>query len=828
VFALLAALVPAVIFGRQATAQDSSGTPEASPAAADAQTVAGLETAAVVPADSLLFATLTVDPASGQITQSHELLDRAGLGDLVDSLVAEAVPETIGVSSDDSPVDTTTGAGADATPAAGGDEPDLGAILDGEVAVAVSDQVIEALGETFGETLDEGADAVAGVVEDVPAAEATLEPAEVIKETGEDSEDAAEADDEDEEGPLDNIGSTDVDADEDDADDADDAGSGTDSPAAEIEPLPSDEVVAAEETGPSGLVVVVRPADPDAAAAEIDAMLLESSRANDTAIEETEASGTTIRFLPPSEFESDGIAVARLGDVFVVSGTPDDLAPYAAVFAGEAPALDADPAFVRARTEMPDDFLAFGFVNGPAIVTALEPVLAEASEELAAAGLPAGGLTADQLAQLRAYNAFIVRADTPGFRFETAAWAAEGETLPALPEGGEVTLDGQVPGDSLVFVDGFELGATAAPSLDAVALLIAQLAMEDPDAALLIPEGATDAEKIAAVYDLLGRIVSFNPRTQLIDQMTGEWAFALTVRSLTDPSGVGAVFTSGVNDPAQVLDATTKLAAYVNVVAVALTFTADNPVQVLANTEAGAQTETVGDGLTQVITIPIPPSTTGMDSDTPVDQTEAGEPVPTVRLQWGIVDGQFVFGVNEGFTDLVEGAASGTLADNPRYQAIMAELPDPSNGVFYLDLGQLITLLEPLVYGDPGALPACDTSTDDGCTATPVPSTSAELPDPSGIEALAAVAYTRGDVRGVSALLMIGELRERARSDATWRFRVVPKAAPEPPNGGAFGTSVGGLPRSCRSSTLAMSYGSRAGNDPQCVGFSIFRNSHMP
>jgi hypothetical protein len=778
VLALLAALVPAVIFGRQATAQDASGTPEASPAASDAQTVAGLEAASVVPADALLFAALTIDPTSGQIAQSQELLDRAGLGDLVDSLFAEAVPETIGVSSDDSSVDTTTGTGADATPAtgvaedAGEDVPDLGAILDGEVAVAVTDQVVEAFAETFDETLDEGADAVAGVVEEAPAAAAapgdstvdpTPEPEDVIKEIGEDSAEAVDAavegSDEDDGGPLDNIGSTDADADEDDedADDADDAGSGTDSPAAEIEPLPSDEVVAAEETGPSGLVVVIRPTDPDAAAAEIDQMLLESSRAADTAIDETDVSGVTISSLPPSEFESDGIAVARLGDVFVVSGTPEDLEPYAAVFAGEAPALDADPAFVKARTELPDDFLAFGFVNGPAIVTALEPVLAQASEELAAAGLPEGGLSVDQLAQLRAYSAFIVRADTPGFRFETAAWAAEGETLPTLPEGGEVTLDSQVPGDSLVFVDGFELGATAAPSLDALALLVAQAAMQDPDAALLIPDGATDDEKIAAVYDLVGRITSFNPRTQLVDQMTGEWAFALTVRSLTDPSGIGAVFTSGVNDPTQVIDATTKLAAYINVVAVALTFSSDNPVQILANTEAGAQTETVGDGLTQVVTIPIPPSTTGMDSDTPVDQTEADEPVPTVRLQWGIVDGRFVFGVNEGFTDLVEGAASGTLADNPRYQAIMAELPEPANGVFYLDLGQLITLLEPILVGDPGALPDCDTSVDEGCMATPVPSTSAELPDLSGIEALAAVAYTRGDVRGVSALLMIGE-----------------------------------------------------------------------
>lgn len=747
VVALLAALVPAVIVGRQATAQDASGTPEASPLASDAQTVAGLETASVVPADALLFAALTIDPTSGQITQSRELLDRAGLGGLIDGLFAEAMPETIGASDEDSSIDTTTG--ADATPGAGADAPDLGAILDGDVAVAVTDQVIEA----FGESLDEGADAVAEIVEDSPAAaaEATLEPEDVIEEIAEDSAEAVEAaageSDEDGDGPLDNIGSTADDADDADEDEAEDRGTGGDSPASEVEPLPSD------DAAPSGLVVVVRPSDPDAAAAEIDAMLLESSRAADTAIEETEVSGVTISSVPPDEWGGDGIAVARLGDVFVVSGTPDDLEPYAAVFAGEAPALDADPAFVKARTELPDDFLAFGFVNGPDIVTALEPVLAQASEELAAAGLPEGGLSADQLAQLRAYNAFIVRADAPGFRFETASWAAEGEALPELPEGGEVTLDEQVPGDSLVFVDGFELGATAAPQLDALALLVAQAAMQDPDAALLIPEGATDEEKIEAVYDLVSRIVSFNPRTQLVDQLTGEWAFALTVRSLTDPSGVGAVFTSGVDDPTQVIDATTKLAAYVNLAAVGLAFSADNPIEILANTEAGAQTETVGDGLTQVITIPIPPSVTGMDTTTPTDQTGAGEPVPTIRLQWGIVDGRFVFGVNDGFADLVDGAASGALADNPRYQAIMAELPEPSNGVFYLDLGQLIALLEPVIFGapsDPGAMPA-----DDGL-ATPIPSTTG-APDLSGIEALAAVSYERGDVRGVSALLMIAE-----------------------------------------------------------------------
>src|SRR5918999_503221 len=86
------------------------------------------------------------------------------------------------------------------------------------------------------------------------------------------------------------------------------------------------------EVGPSGVVGVVRPSDPEAAAAEIDALLLESSRSSDTAIEETEVSGVTISSLPPDEFGSDGMAVARLGDVFVASGTPEDLEPYAAVF----------------------------------------------------------------------------------------------------------------------------------------------------------------------------------------------------------------------------------------------------------------------------------------------------------------------------------------------------------------------------------------------------------------------------------------------------------------------------------------------------------------
>ncbi len=380
VLALLAALVPAVIAGRHTTAQDASGTPEATPAtpaSPAAQTVAGLQTASVVPADVLLFAAMTIDPTSGQIIQSQELLDRAGLGELVDSLFAEAVPETIGISNDPS-MDTSTGAStdatADATPVTGEDAPDLGVILDGEVAVAVGDQVIEA----FGESLDEGADAVADVVEDSPAAaeptEAVAEPAEpeeVIEEVAENSAEAVEeavegSSDEESDDPLDNIDTSNVE------DDEEDTGAASDSPASSVEP--SQPSVEAE---PSGVVAVVRPSDPDAAATEIDALLLESSRASDTAIEETEASGVTISSLPPDHFGSDGIAVARLGDVFVVSGTPADLEPYAAVYAGEALALDADPAFVKARTELPDDFLSFGFVNGPSIVSALELVLAE-------------------------------------------------------------------------------------------------------------------------------------------------------------------------------------------------------------------------------------------------------------------------------------------------------------------------------------------------------------------------------------------------------------------------------------------------------------------
>jgi hypothetical protein len=148
-------------------------------------------------------------------------------------------------------------------------------------------------------------------------------------------------------------------------------------------------------------------------------------------------------------------------------------------------------------------------------------------------------------------------------------------------------------------------------------------------------------------------------------------------------------------------------------------------------TPVGASTEVVNGALTQVIEIPV---------------EELGT---TIRLQWGIVDGQLVYGIGDGFAEYT-GGPTGSLADNPRYQATMAELPTEYNAVLYLDLGQIIELVTPLIEEEMRqSASAMDASA--------TPGAAPELPDLSAIQALAAVAFQRDDLQGTSAILYIAE-----------------------------------------------------------------------
>jgi hypothetical protein len=129
----------------------------------------------------------------------------------------------------------------------------------------------------------------------------------------------------------------------------------------------------------------------------------------------------------------------------------------------------------------------------------------------------------------------------------------------------------------------------------------------------------------------------------------------------------------------------------------------------------------------------------GTDTIYTVSDTTSEETPP---IEVGVVQDSLVVGVGSGVDQFV--APGATLADDPQYQAVMAELPDAYNHVTYVNTGQLIEVLGALLNSLIAEL------SEDG--ATPVDTTGA---GPQAIRALASVGYQNETGVGISVLLYI-------------------------------------------------------------------------
>ena len=500
----------------------------------------------------------------------------------------------------------------------------------------------------------------------------------------------------------------------------------TDAAGMALEPDDASTSSSTDSTTPAGFAVVFAPADPDAAETLATDSLAEEAAARGVEVEEIDEDGATVVVAPGDEFE-EGAALARLGDILVFSATTLDISPFIEVFAGNETALAERDAFLEVRDALPNDFLVYGYANGTQLRMDIEEALASATE----AGLgPAELQMIEQsLAGLDTFSGFTVWADDPGFRFDTIAIPADGADLPPVPANFDATLPERVPGDTVLLVNSYDLGATLGPQLDLMASILAQVAEEDPTFPVSFPPAATEEERAGAVWEFVTRFLAFNPRTDLVGQLVEEWGLALSVRP-EDPTYVSGVFVSGVEDEIRVNDAVTKLAVWFNLLAVGLLSTVEGGEEILLGPDpVGASTEEVEGALTQIIQIPIP------------------ELDATIRMQWGVLDGEFVFGFGDGFGEYTAGP-DGALSDNPRYQATMAELPAEHFATAYVDLGRLIELGMPILeeeLGSDAQAPGSSTSND------------VELPDLSAIQSLGVVGFEREGAVGTSAILLIAE-----------------------------------------------------------------------
>jgi hypothetical protein len=416
-----------------------------------------------------------------------------------------------------------------------------------------------------------------------------------------------------------------------------------------------------------GLSAVLQPSDPEAAWSAIQAAMADQATNMGIDLETDTYRDVEIVVLPPSPTPSDPeVAVARIGDFIAVAPYRIDLQPLIETADGERDSLADDQGLTDLRAELAGESLMFAYANNGAIVERLPAEIRQYLET-----------TSPQFAaqfQPDTLSGAVVWADDPGFRMDSVVIPINGASLPDLPDNFDPTLDERVGGDSVMFATGYDLGPSGA--LDPLAISIAQLvafgmAGETP------PSDPTDLLSPEAIEEQLAeaeQILGFNPRDDLLRQMSGEYAVAASFKSTEAPLGVSLLLTSGVSDSGAVESSLDEI---------------DRLITEQGGDDVTVTERNVGDDTLHVLGFPT--IAEGSDFEG-VDLSVIG-----LGLEYGVVDDQFVLGNRPAIETFIDGP-NNTLAENRQYQRVLATLPTEYNQLAYLDMRQLVPVIQ-LVAG---------------------------------------------------------------------------------------------------------------------------------
>lgn len=220
------------------------------------------------------------------------------------------------------------------------------------------------------------------------------------------------------------------------------------------------------------------------------------------------------------------------------------------------------------------------------------------------------------------------------------------------------------------------------------------------DATAVTPAATPTVDETWAMFE---EMLGFNPDTDLFQKLDGEYATYAGVYDLE--SGMPNpefLFVSGTSDPATLEQTTatiTELATQMN------------------EGEYEVSSRSVEGGELTVLTFPA--ETTGM--------------IP-VTLEYGVVDGELLIGVNGAIDKYLAGDAE-VLANDPNFQAAFAELPSENVlSVSYVNIeGQVLPLLDYLVVMLGSSSSTLDNHEDCGTYATQTEAQTAYDADPSNL-----------------------------------------------------------------------------------------------
>jgi hypothetical protein len=495
------------------------------------------------------------------------------------------------------------------------------------------------------------------------------------------------------------------------------------------------------------VVVVINAKDPQKVWADAQSSLQQDATDAGVTVTSTDYEGVTIESIPGDESTGkNGTAQALVGDSVVVGNSVEDVQGIIDVSTGKTAPLSETDAFKKLQPELAKEFLAFGFVNGPA---------------LEAAGMSADTSTTAMMSSislLKAYTAFVAYAVDGGFRFDSISVNEDGSSPMPATSGFTPSLAAKVPADTMLLIDGNDLNQTGV--LDALALALAQGVL-GIDTAATPTAGQSQEDYENEIYAQAATVFGFNIKTDLIDQLKGEFGLAVWGANMSDPSKLGILFVSGVDNQSAVQDVVSKISLLA---------------QSAASGQFSVTTRTVGESTIQSI-----------------DLSSSGFPL---TLDYGVVNGELIVSLGSGLDTYLAGAsvagASDTLANSAGFSTALSALPANPQAIAYVDTAQLIPLVESFTgsltasssSATPDAGPKCadyssqadaqaaleaeggfsfdldqdfDGQACEDYFATPSPEAS---PTPElnldALKSLTIVTYEKDGMAGTSALLLIG------------------------------------------------------------------------
>lgn len=360
---------------------------------------------------------------------------------------------------------------------------------------------------------------------------------------------------------------------------------------------------------------------------------------------ESEYGGITITTYEPDPLEEGASpsSIALVGDYVVVSMLAEDIHPIIDTFNGETQNLSTNENYQRVNALLPAESISNGYFDGPAILAAIEATAPDSIDSLTTSMTPL----------LNAWTGFALTAEQDGFRLVSKSIPAEGEFDEMTPIDG--SFYDKVRSDAVFAANGTNIDSTGALTMLAF-VFAGEFSGSD---IMATPAADIDFEaEQERVFAQAEQMLGFNLKTDLIDQLTGEFGIAVSVGDIESSTpDINALIVSHVDDPQIVTDTMTRVAMIVGAI--------------LGDQTAVQQTQ-IGDSTVNSVDI----------SDSGLETT----------VDFGVVGDDLVIGVGSGVNDYANGAES-PMSQDPNFNAVMEHLPSEYGSLTYINMPVLLELV---------------------------------------------------------------------------------------------------------------------------------------